>query len=201
MTTDQVIDFVPLLGFEDKYEILNQYPYTVRRKDNKYIVKESVYNKGYVLLKLNSKTFIKHRIIAKQFLPNPDNLACVDHINHDRADNRLENLRWTSHIENNTNRSISTKNSNIIYKFVDKLPSASTVINKYNKHQLRPNHYYYYHNEETNEDEFYLKITDESYKRLYINEMECGTKYVLMYDTNNKRVNVCITKFKLLYDL
>ena len=44
-----------------------------------------------------------HRIVAKLFVPNPDNKPCVDHINGDKHDNRAVNLRWVTYKENNDN--------------------------------------------------------------------------------------------------
>ena len=40
------------------------------------------------------------RLIATAFIPNPDNLPEVDHINYNRKDFSVENLRWVSHAEN-----------------------------------------------------------------------------------------------------
>lgn len=87
--------FVNLQNHAD-YEILNEFPFTIRRKDNHHEVSECVSN-GYVRVRLNGKRYLKHRLIAEQFLPNPNNLSDVDNINHNKADNHLENLRWTSH--------------------------------------------------------------------------------------------------------
>jgi len=42
-----------------------------------------------------------HRLVAKAFIPNPDNLSQVDHINEDKTDNSVHNLRWVSSSENN----------------------------------------------------------------------------------------------------
>ena len=52
-----------------------------------------------------------HRLIAQTFTPNPNNLKQVDHINRDRLDNRLENLRWVTNKDNGRNRSMSKDNT------------------------------------------------------------------------------------------
>lgn len=41
-----------------------------------------------------------HRIIAETFIPNPLNLPEVDHIDNDKTNNRVENLRWISSFDN-----------------------------------------------------------------------------------------------------
>jgi hypothetical protein len=41
-----------------------------------------------------------HRIVAETFIPNPDSKRTVDHINFDKSDNRVCNLRWLSGADN-----------------------------------------------------------------------------------------------------
>ena len=81
--------------------------------------------KGYLQLWLTCKDgkkryFMKHRVIAYVFIPNPDNKPQVDHINTIRTDNRVENLKWVSQSENNknpiTNKRLSEGQKNTQYK-------------------------------------------------------------------------------------
>ena len=52
-------------------------------------------------VKLNGKLYKKHELIAKQFIPNPNNYKFVKHINHNKFDYHIDNLCWTTqhHLE------------------------------------------------------------------------------------------------------
>lgn len=42
-----------------------------------------------------------HRVVARLFIPNPQNKPCINHKNFNRWDNRAENLEWCTAAENN----------------------------------------------------------------------------------------------------
>ena len=66
---------------------------------------------GYHYIIINEKMILIHRLVAKAFIENPDNKLVVDHINHIRNDNRIENLRWATRQENAFNRSKHKNNT------------------------------------------------------------------------------------------
>ena len=50
------------------------------------------------------KTHTVHRLVALHYIPNPHNLPFVDHINRDKLDNHVNNLRWVSPLKNQQNQ-------------------------------------------------------------------------------------------------
>lgn len=57
-----------------------------------------------------SRTIPIHRLLARAFIPNPENKPFIDHINTDKTDYRLENLRWVTPKEN-ANNALTIKHS------------------------------------------------------------------------------------------
>ena len=70
---------------------------------------------GYKHIKLckngKGKIFKIHRLLALAYIPNTENKKCIDHINRDKLDNRLENLRWATNLENQQNRGLFSNNT------------------------------------------------------------------------------------------
>ena len=63
-------------------------------------LKPRVGKKGYLYVQAGGKSMKVHRLVALAFIPNPDNLETVDHVNNIKTDNRPENLRWMTRSEN-----------------------------------------------------------------------------------------------------
>lgn len=103
-------------GYEGLYQVSNlgrvKSLQREHKTSSKYIQKEKILStnvgiRGYTLVSLwkdnKGVQYPLHRLVAKAFIPNPENKPCIDHINTIRTDNRIENLRWVSHKENSNN--------------------------------------------------------------------------------------------------
>tara|TARA_R110000868_G_scaffold198539_1_gene445085 strand:+ start:190 stop:681 length:492 start_codon:yes stop_codon:yes gene_type:complete len=55
---------------------------------------------GYLIVNINSKTFLVHRLIANTFIDNTESKRTVNHINGSKTDNSVKNLEWNTHSEN-----------------------------------------------------------------------------------------------------
>lgn len=97
----------PIPSFEDLYEVSNDgevRSINPRYKD-KSVLKQGTHAKGYKQVTLCRKgvqtTVHIHRLVASVFIPNPDNLPCVNHKDEDKTNNNVDNLEWCSYQYNN----------------------------------------------------------------------------------------------------
>ena len=95
-------------GYEGFYQVsnlgrvkslLNRFPNT----KGICIMKEEIIPKGYKRVYLSKpyrKRFLVHRLVAKAFIPNPDNKPDINHIDNNPSNNTATNLEWCNQSEN-----------------------------------------------------------------------------------------------------
>ena len=96
----------------DNYTIYeNGDVYSKRRKGGGGKLKPYLSKEGYYRVNLTKDSknnlFFIHRLLAICFIDNPENKPFIDHIDRNRANNSLDNLRWVTNKENCNNRDIS----------------------------------------------------------------------------------------------
>ena len=168
---------------DSDYEIYSEFPHPIRRigEDKPIAFTQHKYS-NYLVCKLNGRQYRVHRIIANNFIKNPNNYDEVDHLNHDRADYRISNLRWCTRFENNRNRSSM---NGIPYEFVDKLDENAIPITSVNDYDFED--YYYC-------DGKILLFVGDLYKKAHQHPIAKQWK-VHMTDVNNKSHS--ITKYQI----
>ena len=65
-----------------------------------------------------------HRLVGKAFIPNPQNLPQIHHIDNNSSNNNVTNLKWVTNIENTQSKN---KGCNIGYIFIYKHSNIKTI--------------------------------------------------------------------------
>ena len=111
------IKFKSILILLNRKMEINDYPNyliyedgRVYSKKRKHFLKPKVRKDGYsqVILSKNNKVYCRtiHRLVALHYIPNTDNKPQVDHIDRNKQNNNISNLRWVTHQENQDNRDL-----------------------------------------------------------------------------------------------
>ena len=100
--------WLPVKGYEGLYEVSNwgrvksvdryiRSRWNCERKINGQIIeprKRGDYYAVTLWTKQTQKTFSVHRLVAEAFIPNPQNLPCVNHKSEGKTENQVWNLEW-----------------------------------------------------------------------------------------------------------
>ena len=95
-------------GYENKYMITKDGK-VISLCDNKgnkrfKIIKPRIMKNGYLCVNLWKKCKVKtkkiHRLVAETYIPNNDNLPCVNHKDGNKLNNNVENLEWCTYSYN-----------------------------------------------------------------------------------------------------
>lgn len=139
LSTDEKTErWKPISGWEDRYEVSTlgrvrsihrEYP-KVSKYGVHYIqtvpqtVLKGHWGGGYHRVGLyrdgKSTVYSVHRLVAEAFIPNPENKPFVDHIDTDRSNNRVDNLRWVTQ-EENSNNPLSVEHNRMAQKQYSRL--------------------------------------------------------------------------------
>lgn len=117
----------PIKGWEGKYEISSYgrcrtVEHFVLRNDGiQQVVRGKIKTphnnrRGYLAYDIGSKKRIyAHRLVAEAFIPNPNGYNEIDHIDTNKSNNRVENLRWIDR-KGNCNNPLTVERMNSVYE-------------------------------------------------------------------------------------
>ena len=114
-----------------------------------------------------------HRLVAKYFLPNPENLPVVDHINGNTFDNNVNNLRWVSYQDNSKNICPNLNKINI-----NNIENTEDIWKQYRNSCYLISQTGKIKNQKTNK---MLKGTIDQYGYIYYNLKNTVNKYVAIH--------------------
>jgi hypothetical protein len=185
-------------GFEmlrdhPNYVIAKEYPHQIYNTLTGKRVAESIHSKehGYLRVKIDDHFEYKHRLVALQWLANPDNKPFVDHWNGDTFDNRLENIRWCTAKENSNNRHTS-KGEPLVFQ--DSISDEAILVDTYGLHSFEDLFY-------DPADGFFYFDTGVSYRRYKYSTLKSGSIVIHARDTDEKSTMIYLSMFKRLYNL
>lgn len=124
--------FKNIKGYEGLYKIGHLGTIVSLRYGKERVLRPSIKRDGYCFCILYNKQKEKkslniHRVVAENFIPNPENKREVNHINGIKTDNRLENLDWVTPSENIQHSIKSGRWDNRLVPVIQKTKTGETI--------------------------------------------------------------------------
>lgn len=135
----KVIEWKPIKDFEGYFINVDGQIKSKRsfKGTKEIILKPSKNQQGYITYNLmkNGKVYRKplHRLLMETFIPNTNNLPCINHINGNILNNSLDNLEWCSYSHNNKEAyRLGLKEPRIKAKKIKQLDKEGNIIKIWN---------------------------------------------------------------------
>lgn len=170
------------LGFPKYNATKDGHIISFHKNKNGIMLKEN--NRGvYLCVNLcndeQHKVYNIHKLIALAFIPNPNNKPCVDHINGDKTDNSVKNLRWVTHKENDNNPNTSWKKKGKYHYNYGKRVSEKTkmLISKKKKGNKAP--------------KLYKPVSQYTIDGIFVREYKSIKEAETKTNINNSNITTC----------
>ena len=194
---DDYYTFYPLVEFPDSLYEINKMG-QVRNKTNHKLLKGG-HRDGYVTytLYIDSKIVFRtaHALVARQFIPNPDNKKIVNHIDEDRSNPCVDNLEWVSQSENSKHGTAQERSNRGRNKPVNEYSLQGKYIRTWKSLRLISNYFNILFPETNNRSNLQRVISNNSNEEF--EKLAIADRIFMYYKGSFKDENFIIKKSKL----
>ena len=175
-------------GYNGLYKISNTGRIVSYKKGKPYELAPYSNNRGYLAIGLSDglvrRRYTMHKLVARHFIPNPENKPQVNHKDGDKHNNHVDNLEWVTQSENIQHSykiGLRTYNSEIYHK------------NKYNEQKkvgiiaINLETLESFHFQSINEAARQLDCNKGNIRHVLNGKYKKHKNYFFIYDNQNKK--------------